>query len=196
LFSKIKKIAMNLNNLTVKTQEVLQQAQLIAQQKQHQQLEPEHLFKALLDVDQNAIPYLLKQLELNPSLLKQIVEKSIDALPKVQGGQQMLSPKGSQCLMEAQSNAQQKGDEFVATQHLLLGLFEVNSSVSQMLKDQGLTKKNLQKAIDDLQKGEKVASAGAEGNYNALEKYAKNLNKLAQEGKLDPVIGRDEEIRR
>jgi len=196
LFSKLKKIAMNLNNLTVKTQEVLQQAQLIAQQKQHQQLEPEHLFKALLDVDQNAIPYLLKQLELNPSLLKQIVEKSIDALPKVQGGQQMLSPKGSQCLMEAQSNAQQKGDEFVATQHLLLGLFEVNSSVSQMLKDQGLTKKNLQKAIDDLQKGEKVASAGAEGNYNALEKYAKNLNKLAQEGKLDPVIGRDEEIRR
>ena len=196
MFSKIKKIAMNLNNLTVKTQEVLQQAQLIAQQKQHQQLEPEHLFKALLDVDQNAIPYLLKQLELNPSLLKQIVEKSIDALPKVQGGQQMLSPKGSQCLMEAQSNAQQKGDEFVATQHLLLGLFEVNSSVSQMLKDQGLTKKNLQKAIDDLQKGEKVASAGAEGNYNALEKYAKNLNKLAQEGKLDPVIGRDEEIRR
>jgi len=196
LFSKIKKIAMNLNNLTVKTQEVLQQAQLIAQQKQHQQLEPEHLFKALLDVDQNAIPYLLKQLELNPSLLKQIVEKSIDALPKVQGGQQMLSPKGSQCLMEAQSNAQQKGDEFVATQHLLLGLFEVNSSVSQMLKDQGLTKINLQKAIDDLQKGEKVASAGAEGNYNALEKYAKNLNKLAQEGKLDPVIGRDEEIRR
>ncbi len=196
MFSKLKKIAMNLNNLTVKTQEVLQQAQLIAQQKQHQQLEPEHLFKALLDVDQNAIPYLLKQLELNPSLLKQIVEKSIDALPKVQGGQQMLSPKGSQCLMEAQSNAQQKGDEFVATQHLLLGLFEVNSSVSQMLKDQGLTKKNLQKAIDDLQKGEKVASAGAEGNYNALEKYAKNLNKLAQEGKLDPVIGRDEEIRR
>ena len=196
MFSKIKKIAMNLNNLTVKTQEVLQQAQLIAQQKQHQQLEPEHLFKALLDVDQNAIPYLLKQLELNPSLLKQIVEKSIDALPKVQGGQQMLSPKGSQCLMEAQSNAQQKGDEFVATQHLLLGLFEVNSSVSQMLKDQGLTKINLQKAIDDLQKGEKVASAGAEGNYNALEKYAKNLNKLAQEGKLDPVIGRDEEIRR
>ena len=196
MFSKLKKIAMNLNNLTVKTQEVLQQAQLIAQQKQHQQLEPEHLFKALLDVDQNAIPYLLKQLELNPSLLKQIVEKSIDALPKVQGGQQMLSPKGSQCLMEAQSNAQQKGDEFVATQHLLLGLFEVNSSVSQMLKDQGLTKINLQKAIDDLQKGEKVASAGAEGNYNALEKYAKNLNKLAQEGKLDPVIGRDEEIRR
>ena len=196
MFSKIKKIAMNLNNLTVKTQEVLQQAQLIAQQKQHQQLEPEHLFKALLDVDQNAIPYLLKQLELNPSLLKQIVEKSIDALPKVQGGQQMLSPKGSQCLMEAQSNAQKKGDEFVATQHLLLGLFEVNSSVSQMLKDQGLTKINLQKAIDDLQKGEKVASAGAEGNYNALEKYAKNLNKLAQEGKLDPVIGRDEEIRR
>ena len=196
MFSKLKKIAMNLNNLTVKTQEVLQQAQLIAQQKQHQQLEPEHLFKALLDVDQNAIPYLLKQLELNPSLLKQIVEKSIDALPKVQGGQQMLSPKGSQCLMEAQSNAQKKGDEFVATQHLLLGLFEVNSSVSQMLKDQGLTKKNLQKAIDDLQKGEKVASAGAEGNYNALEKYAKNLNKLAQEGKLDPVIGRDEEIRR
>ena len=196
MFSKLKKIAMNLNNLTVKTQEVLQQAQLIAQQKQHQQLEPEHLFKALLDVDQNAIPYLLKQLELNPSLLKQILEKSIDALPKVQGGQQMLSPKGSQCLMEAQSNAQKKGDEFVATQHLLLGLFEVNSSVSQMLKDQGLTKINLQKAIDDLQKGEKVASAGAEGNYNALEKYAKNLNKLAQEGKLDPVIGRDEEIRR
>ena len=192
----VEKIAMNLNNLTVKTQEVLQQAQQIAQQKQHQQIEPEHLFKALLNVDQNAIPYLFKQLQLNPTLLGQITEKNIEALPKVQGGQQMLSQKGSQCLVEAQNIAQNKGDEFVATQHMLQGLFEINSNVSQLLKDQGLTRENLQKAIDDLQKGEKVNTASAEGNYNALEKYAKNLNKLAQDGKLDPVIGRDEEIRR
>lgn len=187
---------MNLNNLTVKTQEVLQQAQQIAQQMQHQQIEPEHLFKALLNVDQNAIPYLFKQLQLNPTLLGQITEKNIETLPKVQGGQQMLSQKGSQCLVEAQNIAQNKGDEFVATQHMLQGLFEINSNVSQLLKDQGLTRENLQKAIDDLQKGEKVNTASAEGNYNALEKYAKNLNKLAQDGKLDPVIGRDDEIRR
>ncbi|MGB1021043.1 MAG: ATP-dependent Clp protease ATP-binding subunit, partial [Flavobacteriaceae bacterium] len=187
---------MNANNLTVKTQEVLQGAQLLAQNLRHPQIEPEHLLKALLEVDKNAVPYLLKQEQINTNLLNQLLDKSLESFYKVDGGQQQFSQKASQCVLEAQNIAQKKGDEFVATQHLLLALIAVDSKISQMLKDQGLSQKNLQQAVEKLQKGEKVHSASAESNYNALEKYAKNLNKLAQEGKLDPVIGRDEEIRR
>ncbi len=187
---------MNTNNLTVKTQEVLQGAQLLAQKLRHPQIEPEHLLKALLEVDKNVVPYLLKQEQINNNLLHQILDKTLESFSKVEGGQQQFAQKTTQCILEAQNIAQKNGDEFVATQHLLLGLFEVNSNVSQLLKDQGLTKKNLELAVNKLQKGEKVRSASAETNYNALEKYAKNLNHLATEGKLDPVIGRDEEIRR
>jgi len=187
---------MNTNNLTVKTQEVLQGAQLLAQKLRHPQIEPEHLLKALLEVDKNAVPYLLKQEQINNNLLHQILDKTLESFSKVEGGQQQFAQKATQCILEAQNIAQKNGDEFVATQHLLLGLFEVNSNVSQLLKDQGLTKKNLELAVNKLQKGEKVHSASAETTYNALEKYAKNLNHLATEGKLDPVIGRDEEIRR
>lgn len=187
---------MNLNNITLKTQEVLQSAQLLAQQYQHQQIEPEHLFKALLETDKDVIPYLFKKLQLNKDLLEKSIEKKLASLPKVQGGQHMFSQKASQCVLEAQKLAQENGDEFVATQHLLQAFLKVKSNVNQLLNDQGLTPKNLKNAIHDLQRGEKVNSASAESNYNALEKYARNLNKMAGEGKLDPVIGRDEEIRR
>ena len=187
---------MNLNNITLKTQEVLQSAQLLAQQYQHQQIEPEHLFKALLETDKDVIPYLFKKLQLNKDLLEKSIEKKLASLPKVQGGQHMFSQKASQCVLEAQKLAQENGDEFVATQHLLQAFLNVKSNVNQLLNDQGLTPKNLKNAIHDLQRGEKVNSASAESNYNALEKYARNLNKMAGEGKLDPVIGRDEEIRR
>ena len=187
---------MNLNNITLKTQEVLQSAQLLAQQYQHQQIEPEHLFKALLETDKDVTPYLFKKLQLNKDLLEKSIEKKLASLPKVQGGQHMFSQKASQCVLEAQKLAQENGDEFVATQHLLQAFLKVKSNVNQLLNDQGLTPKNLKNAIHDLQRGEKVNSASAESNYNALEKYARNLNKMAGEGKLDPVIGRDEEIRR
>ena len=187
---------MNLNNITLKTQEVLQSAQLLAQQYQHQQIEPEHLFKALLETDKDVTPYLFKKLQLNKDLLEKSIEKKLASLPKVQGGQHMFSQKASQCVLEAQKLAQENGDEFVATQHLLQAFLKVKSNVNQLLNDQGLTPKNLKNAIHDLQRGEKVNSASAESNYNALEKYARNLNKMAGERKLDPVIGRDEEIRR
>ena len=187
---------MNLNNITLKTQEVLQSAQLLAQQYQHQQIEPEHLFKALLETDKDVIPYLFKKLQLNKDLLEKSIEKKLASLPKVQGVQHMFSQKASQCVLEAQKLAQENGDEFVATQHLLQAFLKVKSNVNQLLNDQGLTPKNLKNAIHDLQRGEKVNSASAESNYNALEKYARNLNKMAGERKLDPVIGRDEEIRR
>ena len=120
---------MNLNNITLKTQEVLQSAQLLAQQYQHQQIEPEHLFKALLETDIDVIPYLFKKLQLNKDLLEKSIEKKLASLPKVQGGQHMFSQKASQCVLEAQKLAQENGDEFVATQHLLQAFLKVKSNV-------------------------------------------------------------------
>jgi len=187
---------MNLNNLTLKSQETVQAAQRIAYEKGHQQIENEHLFQALLDVDENVLPYLFKKLHVNFGLLKQLNERAIKSFSKVEGGQQTLSQKASQTLVNAVNLAKRMGDDFVATEHLLMALFESDSTVGRILKDQGVKKKNLEASVQELRKGEKITSASAEDNYNALEKFAKNLNKLAEEGKLDPVIGRDEEIRR
>ena len=196
-FDNIKiKIAMNLNNLTLKSQEVVQAAQQLAFERGHQEIENEHLFQGLIEVDDNVLPYLFKKLQLNLTLVKQLNESILKSFSKVEGGQQQFSPKASQTLLSAINNAKQQKDEYVATEHLFMAVFESNSKVGKMLKDQGVTKKDLEAAIKELRKGEKVTSASAEGNFNSLEKYAKNLNKLAEEGKLDPVIGRDEEIRR
>src|SRR6056300_1285965 len=196
-FDNIKiKIAMNLNNLTLKSQEVVQAAQQLAFERGHQEIENEHLFQGLIEVDDNVLPYLFKKLQLNLTLVKQLNESILKSFSKVEGGQQQFSPKASQTLLSAINNAKQQKDEYVATEHLFMAVFESNSKVGKMLKDQGVTKKDLEAAIKELRKGEKVTSASAEGNFNSLEKYAKNLNKLAKEGKLDPVIGRDEEIRR
>ncbi|MDA8611573.1 ATP-dependent chaperone ClpB [Flavobacteriaceae bacterium] len=187
---------MNLNNLTLKSQEVIQAAQQNAFDREHKLIENEHLFQGLMEVDENVLPYLFKKLQLNFNLVKQLNDSILNSFPKVKGGQQQFSPKASQTLLRAINRAKSQKDEYVATEHLFVALFESESKVGKMLKDQGVTKKEVEAAIKELRKGEKVTSASAEGNFNALEKYAKNLNKLAEEAKLDPVIGRDEEIRR
>ena len=187
---------MNLNNLTLKSQEVIQAAQQNAFEREHQLIENEHLFQGLMEVDENVLPYLFKKLQVNFNLVKQLNDSILNSFPKVKGGQQQFSPKASQTLLRAINRAKSQKDEYVATEHLFVALFESESKVGKMLKDQGVTKKEVEAAIKELRKGEKVTSASAEGNFNALEKYAKNLNKLAEEAKLDPVIGRDEEIRR
>ena len=187
---------MNLNNLTIKAQESVQFAQQLAFESDHQQIENEHLFQGILEIDDNVIPYLFSKLNVKSTILKQLNENILKSFSKVTGASQMLSPKASQTIMNAVSIAKKQGDEFVAIEHLLIALFESKSTVSKVLKDQGITKSNLNDTIMELRKGEKITSASAEQNYNALQKFAKNLNKLAQEGKLDPVIGRDEEIRR
>ena len=187
---------MNLNNLTTKAQESVQQAQQLAFENEHQQIENEHLFQGILETDDNVIPYIFSKLNINSALLKQLNQSALKSFPKVSGGTQMLSQKASQTLMNAIAIAKKQKDEYVATEHLLLALFDSKSTVSKMLQDQGVSKSNLSEVIKELRKGENITSASAEQNYNALNKYAKNLNQLAQEGKLDPVIGRDEEIRR
>ena len=188
---------MNLNNLTTKAQECVQHAQQLAFENDHQQLENEHLFQGLLETDDNVIPYLFTKLKIPLGLLKQLNESLLKSFPKVTGvSSQTLSQKASQTLMNAIAIAKKQGDEYVATEHLLLAVYESKSEISKILKDQGVTKTALNKVIQELRKGEKITSPSAEQNYNVLEKYAKNLNQLAKEGKLDPVIGRDEEIRR
>ena len=187
---------MNLNNLTIKAQECVQQAQQFAFENSHQQIENEHLFQGLLEMDKNVIPYIFSKLNVHLALINQLNESALKNFPKVSGGSQMFSKNASQTLMNSISIAKKQEDEFVATEHLLLALFDSKSTVSKILQDQGVTIDSLNAAIQDLRKGEKVTSASAEQNYNALEKYAKNLNQLAKAGKLDPVIGRDEEIRR
>ena len=187
---------MKLENFTLKSQEVVQAAHELTQRLSHQQIENVHLFKALMDVDDNVLPFVFKKLQVNFSLLKKLTESSLNSLPKISGGDILLSAKASKTLINAINISKSANDEFVATQHLLISLFHSEGTVGQMLKDQGISEKNLKESLNQLQKGEKITSAGAEENYNSLSKYAKNLNHLAEEGKLDPVIGRDEEIRR
>ncbi|PKB44636.1 ATP-dependent Clp protease ATP-binding subunit ClpB [Cellulophaga sp. RHA19] len=187
---------MNINNFTIKSQESLQQAQLLAQELGNQQIENEHLFKALIKVDENVMPFILKKLNVNVALLTQIVDKELQSLPKVTGADIMMSREAGKTINEAIIVAKKMNDEYVSTEHLLLAIFKSKSKISQILKDQGVTEKDLNAAITELRNGNNVTSQSAEENYNSLEKYAKNLNRLADEGKLDPVIGRDEEIRR
>ncbi len=187
---------MNFNNFTIKSQETIQQAQLLAQTMQHQQIENEHIFKAIAEVDENVLPFLLKKLQINVAILYQILDKELESFPKVSGGDLMLSREANKSLNEATIIAKKMEDEFVSIEHLLLAIFNSKSKISQILKDQGATEKDLKAAITELRKGGKVTSQGAEDTYNSLDKYAKNLNDLADSGKLDPVIGRDEEIRR
>ncbi|RZJ27880.1 MAG: AAA family ATPase, partial [Flavobacterium sp.] len=187
---------MNINNFTIKSQEALQQAQQLAQSAQQQQIENEHLMKAIFEVDENVAPFLLKKLNVNVALFEQILNSTIQSFPKVSGGDLQFSREASKTITEAGIIAKNMNDEFVSVEHLLLAIFKSNSKVAQILKDQGVTEKGLKSAISELRKGERVTSASAEETYNSLSKYAKNLNELAREGKLDPVIGRDEEIRR
>jgi ATP-dependent Clp protease ATP-binding subunit ClpB len=187
---------MNINKFTTKSQEAIQLSQQLAQGFGQQQIENEHIFKALLEVDENVTPFLLKKLNVNVSLFKQILESTIQSFPKVSGGDIMLSRTANSTLNEAEILAGKMNDEFVSVEHLVLAIFGSKSKIAQILKDQGVTEKGLKAAIEEMRKGERVTSASAEETYNALNKYAKNLNDLARSGKLDPVIGRDEEIRR
>ncbi len=187
---------MNINNFTIKAQEAVQKAQEIAMGRQHQAIETAHLLKGMLSVDENVTPFLLKKLEVNVPRLTQQVDGLLDRLPRVSGGSQYLSSDANQALVKASQLATEMGDEFVSIEHLLLGLLAGRDELARTLKDAGVSERGLKAAIADLRKGSKVGSQSAEDGYNALNKYAKNLNQLAQAGKLDPVIGRDEEIRR
>ncbi len=187
---------MNINKFTIKSQEAIQLSQQLAQTNGQQQIENEHIFKAIFEVDENVAPFILKKLNVNVPLFLQILDSTIQSFPKVSGGEIMLSRSANTALNEAEIIAKKMNDEFVSIEHLILAIFASKSKVAQILKDQGVTEKGLKAAIEELRKGERVTSASAEETYNSLNKYAKNLNELAQNGKLDPVIGRDEEIRR
>ena len=187
---------MNFNNYTIKSQEAIQQAQQLAQEMGHQQIENEHIFKSITIVDENVAPFLLKKLNINVKLFNEILDKTLESFPKVSGGDIMLSREASKTVNEASSIAKKMNDEYVSVEHLILAIFKSSSKVAQILKDQGATEKSLKAAIEELRNGDRVTSQSAEDTYNSLNKYARNLNQLAKDGKLDPVIGRDEEIRR
>jgi ATP-dependent Clp protease ATP-binding subunit ClpB len=194
--TKKKKINMNFNNYTIKSQEAIQQAQQLAQSFGHQQIENEHIFKGVFEVDENVLPFILKKLNVNISILEQALDKQLESFPKVSGAELMLSRETGKALNEAAMIAKKMKDEYISVEHLILAIFKSNSKIAQMLKDQGVTEKGLKSTIEELRKGDNVTSQSQEETYNALNKYAKNLNQLAKDGKLDPVIGRDEEIRR
>ncbi|HFS66692.1 MAG TPA: AAA family ATPase, partial [Flavobacteriia bacterium] len=187
---------MNLKNFTIKAQEAIQKGQEIAQGYGHQQIENAHILKGIFEVDENVIPFILNKLGVNVDLFKQTLENILSSYPKVQGGEIMLSREASKTLTEAGIIAKKMNDEYVSIEHLLLAMLKAKDEVSQLLKDNGVNEKDLKAAITEIRNGSRVTSQSAEETYNSLSKYAKNLNELARTGKLDPVIGRDEEIRR
>jgi ATP-dependent Clp protease ATP-binding subunit ClpB len=187
---------MDLNKFTVRSQQAIQQAQTIATGYGQQLLENGHLLKGILEVDPDVTPFLLKKLNVNLPVMQQALDRIVQGYPKVSGGQISLSRYSSDALTKALAALKEFGDEFASVEHLLIGILDSGDTVSQLLKDNGVTKKDLIAAIKELRKGAKVTSQSQEETYNALNKYAKNLNQLAKDNKLDPVIGRDEEIRR
>jgi ATP-dependent Clp protease ATP-binding subunit ClpB len=187
---------MNVNNFTIKTQEVIQKAMEIAAAKQNQSIEPIHLLKGMLLVDENVVPYLLRKLNVNIDRLSKGVDKLIDSFHKVVGGQQYFSSNANQAIQKASELASEFKDEFISIEQLLLGIIAINDIASRLLESSGITERDLRTAIKQLRKGSTVKSQTAEETYNSLNTYALNLNDRARMGKLDPVIGRDEEIRR
>ena len=187
---------MNFDKFTIKSQEAIQKAMQIAQGMQHPQIENAHLMKAILETDENVTPHLLRKLGVDPNMFRQRVEQILQSLPKVSGADITLSRTTSKTLNDALNLAEKMKDEYVSVEHLLLAIFNSGDAVSRVMKEMGVTRDGLTKAIEDLRKGARVTSQSQEDTYKALEKYAINLTKLAREGKLDPVIGRDEEIRR
>jgi len=187
---------MNFNNFTIKAQEAVQQASEIAQGNQQQAIETAHLLKGLLTVDENVVSYVLKKLNVNLNSLNQNLDAEIAKFPKVSGSNVYLSSNANSVLQKAQTFLKEFKDEFVSVEHILLGILAVNDSTSKLLKEQGVNEKDLKKAIVALRGDNRVTDQNAEATYQALGKYARNLNEYAESGKLDPVIGRDEEIRR
>ena len=187
---------MNLNNFTIKAQEAIQKASEIASGNQQQAIETAHILKGLLSVDENVISYLLKKLNVNINRISEVLDAQIQSFPKVSGSEIYLSSGANSALQKAVSYLKEFKDEFVSVEHILLGLLETADKVSSILKDAGVNQKDLKKAILELRGNNRVTDQNAETTYNALNKYARNLNEYAESGKLDPVIGRDEEIRR
>ena len=187
---------MNFNNFTIKSQEAIQKAVQITSQHNQQSIEPVHLLKGILEIGESLTGYLFQKLGVNGNLLKSLADREIESLPKVSGGEPYLSRTSNDVLQRAIDYSSKSGDQFVSLESMLMALLLVKSSVSSFMKDAGITEKELGAAIDELRKGKKVTDASAEDTYNALSKYAINLNERARNGKLDPVIGRDEEIRR
>jgi ATP-dependent Clp protease ATP-binding subunit ClpB len=187
---------MNFNNFTIKAQEAVQKASEITTGNQQQAIEPAHLLKGLLLVDENVITYLLKKLNVNINRLNDMLDEQIASFPKVSGSNVYLSSTSNSVLQKATGYLKEFKDEFVSVEHILLGILNVGDKTSTVLKDFGVNEKDLKKAIISLRGDNKVTDQNAEASYNALNKYARNLNEYAESGKLDPVIGRDEEIRR
>lgn len=187
---------MNLNDFTIKVQDAIQQAFTIAAGNNHQAVENGHLLKGILNAEENVAGFLLKKMGVNLSPVEQVLNKIVDSYPKVTGGDQYLSGDSNRSLQKALAYSKELGDQFVSIEHLIMGILLSGDSVSQMLKDSGVNEKSLKLAISELRKGSKVNSQTAEDTYNSLNRFAIHLNEMAREGKLDPVIGRDEEIRR
>ena len=187
---------MNFNNFTIKAQEAVQQAVQLAQQNGQQAIEAVHLLKAVMMTGESVANFLFQKLGVNTQNLQRVLDAQIASLPKVSGGEPYLSSEANQVLQKAIDYSSKMGDQYVSLEPIFLALFTEKSSASQILKDAGMTEKELRLAIDELRKGNKVTSQSAEDTYDALNKYAINLNERARSGKLDPVIGRDEEIRR
>jgi len=193
---KQKIMSFNFNNLTIKAQEAVQEATEIAAANQNQAIDTAHLLKGMLIVDENVVGFLLKKLGVNVVRLNEVLDAVIAKYPKVSGGNPYLSNEANTALQKAGTYSKELKDEYVSVEHLLLGVLAVNDDTSRILKDSGVNEKELKQAIIQLRGGTRVTDQNAEAKYNALEKYAKNLNEMARSGKLDPVIGRDEEIRR
>ncbi|MEG1199478.1 MAG: Clp protease N-terminal domain-containing protein, partial [Algoriella sp.] len=188
---------MDFNQFTIKGREAIQSAQQIAVEHKNQAIEPAHIFGGMLDVDENVISLILEKQGVKIDLLKPELDLEINKYPKIEGQQgNHLSNSSNQILQVAKEIAKEMNDDFITLEHLLLGLIKNVSPVSQLLKNKGVTFDNTKKLVTELRNGERVTSENAEGTYNSLNKFAKNLTDLAKEGKLDPVIGRDEEIRR
>ncbi|BAV94094.1 ATP-dependent Clp protease ATP-binding subunit [Ichthyobacterium seriolicida] len=186
---------MNLENFTIKAQETIQKSSELAKTYSHNQIENAHIFKALLDIDKDIIPFILKRINVDITILERSVDHQLDKIVKVSGADVLLSHKTAKMLKEAVDISKEMGDQYVSIEHLILSIFRDENNL-KILKDKSVSEKDLKAAIDELRKGSKVNSKTAENTYNALGKYAKNLNELALNNKLDPVIGRDDEIRR
>jgi len=187
---------MTLDKFTIKAQEAIQHAVGIAQQSGQQSIEPVHLLRAITAKSKDITGFLFRKLGVNANQIDLLLEQEIQHLPRVQGGEPYLSNDSNRVLQEAMNISQKMGDEFVSVEPILLALLAINSTASRIMKDAGISEKDLRAAINDLRQGQKVQSQSADGNYQSLEKYAKNLVEQARAGKLDPVIGRDDEIRR
>ena len=187
---------MNFNNFTIKAQEAVQEAVNLVQAKGQQAIEPVHLLAGVMKVGENITRFIFQKLGINEQQVALVLDRQIDSLPKVSGAEPYLSRESNEVFQKAMDYSKQMGDEFVSIEPVLLAILNVKSTASSILKDAGVTENELRKAIEELRKGDKVTSQSSEDTYQALEKYAINLNEAARNGKLDPVIGRDEEIRR